>query len=501
MATGIERKESFFAYGSGMAVVNMSITFKLLLWSLALAGIFSGAAGFLFTGLESVVQVSTGIIGVNYAIDIETSRMIGRLISMLENRKRYNILKKEESAESAQVNFKEYSEFLKNAKERIPDIQLLDELSAELTDQIIASITVGVSPELAVSEETVNRWIDSLSVIRQRNREEIQGLLLELNATGRKAAQRGLASLAVAILLGLVGVVVIAFRLNRSLAELRRGIRNLSVESHFVPLRSHSHDELGELAGAFNDMAERLQTEERMRADFISMLSHEIRTPLTSIRESINLLLDGVFSPLNEKQTHFLEISLREVDRLTDLLTRLLRVSSLESSKLFLVLSSVHGRLLVESALERVHGAALAKHLTLVADLSPDLCPVLVDLGHIEQVLLNLLGNAIKFSPLGGIVRAGVWPAKVIGSVVGEGRGRPGEVIFLVEDQGPGIPFEDQPHVFLKYYRASNVRDSIDGAGLGLGISKAIIEAHGGRLWLESEPGRGARFYFSLPSA
>ena len=119
--------------------------------------------------------------------------------------------------------------------------------------------------------------------------------------------------------------------MSRPVRELRRGIKSLSRSGLTEPIRIYSNDEFGELAGAFNDMAARLIEEERMRSDFISMLSHEIRTPLTSIRESVNLIVEEVMGNINEKQRRFLEIASKEIERITTLLNHLMQISRLEA--------------------------------------------------------------------------------------------------------------------------------------------------------------------------
>jgi signal transduction histidine kinase len=245
---------------------------------------------------------------------------------------------------------------------------------------------------------------------------------------------------------------------------------------------------LGDLAQAFNNMTGRLQEEERMRQDFIAMLSHEIRTPLTSIRESVDLVADGVFGEVNEKQHHFLDISRQEALRLTNLLERLMKVSSLESQRLRLVTAPLDASALALGAVERLQSTALAKNITLKTELPEQFVFVEADQEHVTQVLANLLGNAVKFSPPDSVVRLSVTPEPTGNAV-----------IFCVVDEGPGIALEEQSRIFLKYYREPSVRGSVAGLGLGLSIAKGIVEAHGGTMWVNSAPGCGASFCFSLP--
>jgi len=253
-----------------------------------------------------------------------------------------------------------------------------------------------------------------------------------------------------------------------------------------------TRDELGELARTFNRMTEQLRREEQMRSDFISMLSHEIRTPLTSIRESVDMVADGTFGAVNERQKRFLDIARQETVRLSGLLERLMQVSRLESARPEVHPEPESAAELALSALERIRPAAEAKEVELGCNPCPEEVMVMADRDHVQQVLLNLLGNAVKFS--GPNTRVDL-------EVASEPERYGGRAVFRVTDQGPGIPEEEQPHVFGKYYREAGVRGTVDGAGLGLFISRAIVEAHGGSMWLDSSPGKGSRFSFSLPLA
>jgi signal transduction histidine kinase len=141
---------------------------------------------------------------------------------------------------------------------------------------------------------------------------------------------------------------------------------------------------------------------------------------------------------------------------------------------------------LATSALERLAPAAEAKGVTLSPALPDSPVSCVCDPAHVQQVLLNLVGNAIKFSPRDGVVNIGL-------SIEGD------SAVFRVTDAGPGIPEPQHDMIFLKYYRDPSVRDSVDGAGLGLAIARSIVEAHGGRMHLDSAPGHGSTFSFSLP--
>jgi signal transduction histidine kinase len=244
------------------------------------------------------------------------------------------------------------------------------------------------------------------------------------------------------------------------------------------------------LAGAFNEMALRLKEEEQMRSDFISMLSHEIRTPLTSIRESVNMIAEEVMGTINERQRKFLEIASSEIGRIGKLLNHLMQVSRLGAGAIKIRPLSVETSAFVSKCIDGLISSAEAKSIKIEREIPAAIPRVRGDPEHLQQVFVNLLGNAIKFSPRGSKV-----------SVRIEANKRAPDIGFFVSDNGPGIQEEEQSLIFNKYYQARRVRSHMDGVGLGLHITKQIVEAHGGKLWVKSEIGKGSTFAFTLPAA
>ena len=465
---------------------RLGITGKLLIWCLALVAIFYATTSVLFLRIQSLVEVSSAIVNINYDIDKSAQRMIQLLLSMEENRKRFEILQKDVYMESFLADMQDFGKTLTSVLGRHPEYR---EPWKELTQEYTIVLSRSGNPETsALPDKTITRWLAILSDARQGNQEEMEARLNELAARSQAAERLGFFGLVASITIGVLGSVLIAYRLNLSLSEIRRGIRELGRGEPARPVHVTSKDELGDLAQAFNSMTGRLQEEERMRQDFIAMLSHEIRTPLTSIRESVDLVADGVFGEVNEKQRHFLDISRQEALRLTSLLERLMKVSSLESQRLRLVTAPLDASALARGAVDRLQSTALAKNIQLKTELPEQFVFVEADQEHVTQVLANLLGNAVKFSPPDSVVRLSVTP---------EPTGK--SVIFCVVDEGPGIATEEQARIFLKYYREPSVRGSVAGLGLGLSIAKGIVEAHGGAMWLNSAPGCGSSFCFSLP--
>jgi two-component system, OmpR family, sensor histidine kinase BaeS len=246
-------------------------------------------------------------------------------------------------------------------------------------------------------------------------------------------------------------------------------------------------DELAQLAMHFNKMAQKLGQVEAMRRQLIGDVSHELRTPLTAIKGSMEGLMDGVL-PANEATFQQIHAEAARLNRLVDDLQELSRV---EARAYELDLRPLAVSSLMQTVTRRLATQFEAKRITLDVDLAPSLPPILADEGRIVQVLTNLGGNARQYTPENGSVEIRV---KQIGK----------EVQFSVRDTGIGIPPEHLQHIFDRFYRVdkSRSRNSGGGSGIGLTISRALVEAHGGRIWAESAgEGQGSTFLFTLPVA
>jgi signal transduction histidine kinase len=259
-------------------------------------------------------------------------------------------------------------------------------------------------------------------------------------------------------------------------------------------VRADGVAELRALAESFNSMAAQLETAardraetERARRDLIAAVSHDLRTPLASLRALAEALDDGVVDD-PEGVRRYLRLMTGETERLNMLIDDLFELARLESGALRLDRSPSPVQDLISEALERMTAQAGRKGLQLAGEVVGDPPPVLIDGQQVTRVLLNLVQNAIRHTPADGSVTLRAQPAE-------DG------VLVEVRDTGEGIGADDLPRVFDRFYRGDPARTREAGAGLGLAIARGIVEAHGGRIWVESEPGRGTRFAFTLPAA
>jgi two-component system sensor histidine kinase BaeS len=293
----------------------------------------------------------------------------------------------------------------------------------------------------------------------------------------------GLAAVIVAAALGLF----FSRSVTAPVAAMSLATQRIADGRYDERLQVRGEDELAQLALRFNQMAEKLDQVEAMRRRLIADVSHELRTPLTAIKGSMEGLMDGVLPATDEtyQQIH------SEADRLNRLVDDLQELSRVEARAYELEVRPVDVSSLVRSVTKRLKPQAETRRIALDLELAPGLPRVLADEDRAVQVLTNLTGNALQYTPEGGRVTIA---AKRIDD----------EVRISVRDTGIGISSEHLAHIFDRFYRVdkSRSRQAGGGSGIGLTIARALVEAHGGRIWVESVgEGQGSTFTFTLPVA
>lgn len=261
--------------------------------------------------------------------------------------------------------------------------------------------------------------------------------------------------------------------------------REFFVQSRYAPQRGSQGQFLGAIANVRDITAQK--KEEELQNTFISVVSHELKTPVSIIKGYASTLRreDATFTP--ETLRGGLEVIEEEADRLARHIQDLLEVSRIAAGGIHLDRSDFPLAALAADVVRGFAAQAEAGHFEFELRFAEEMPPVNADYERVRQVLSNLVANAVKYSPEGGTIRIG-------------GRAEGDRAIAYVADQGIGIAPEEQEQIFQRFYRVDNrLRRETQGSGLGLYLSRAIVEAHGGRIWVESQPGRGARFLFTLP--
>ena len=289
------------------------------------------------------------------------------------------------------------------------------------------------------------------------------------------------------LMAALIAVYFITERIVAPLKKISVAARQFASGKFDTRVPVSGSDEVAELAVAFNNMAESLDNYDNMRNTFISNVSHDLRTPMTSISGFVDGILDGVIPP--DKYDYYLRIISNEVKRLSRLVASLLDLSRIQAGERKFTMAPFDicemGRQRIISSEQKIE----EKHLEVEFVCEDDNISVIADRDAIYQVLYNLCENAVKFSSDGGLFKIEITKIKNK------------KVLVSVYNEGQGIPPADLPYVFERFYKSDKSRGlNKSGVGLGLYISKTIIQAHGEKIWVESEFERNCLFSFTLPA-
>ncbi|MFB3886023.1 MAG: ATP-binding protein [Thermodesulfobacteriota bacterium] len=265
-----------------------------------------------------------------------------------------------------------------------------------------------------------------------------------------------------------------------NLDEMMLRLRKVTEErQRFISLKDH--------AAELERANEELRKIDEMKSEFVSVASHELRTPLSAIKNAVQLMLQGRTGEINENQTKFLSMAERNINRLTGILNSLLDLSRIESGKIEIKFEEVDLRSSIEFVLSSLRPQTDGKSIQLKMEIAEGLLPAYADRDKFEQILTNLVGNAIKFTPEGGEISVSAKPFEE-------------EMVAIsVKDSGIGIPEDQLDKIFEKFHQVEDsLRRSVTGTGLGLAITKGLVETHHGKIWVESELGKGSTFIFTL---
>jgi signal transduction histidine kinase len=301
----------------------------------------------------------------------------------------------------------------------------------------------------------------------------------------------GVGAMSVALALGLG--LILSWSLIGPIQRMEARLAEIAAGDFSGRLDVPNRDELGSLGANVNRMNDELrrvygelETASRHKSEFLANMSHELRTPLNAIIGFSQVLNQRLFGEINEKQEEYLNDILSSGNHLLSLINDVLDLSKVEAGQVTLDITAFSLREALERGVVMVREPALKNGVQLSLELSPDVNGVRGDERRFRQIVFNVLSNAVKFTPAGGSVT--VATARV-----------DGEVHVSVTDTGPGIAPEDQVRIFEEFQQTDVGVEQREGTGLGLALSKRLVELHGGRIWVESELGHGSRFVFTLP--
>jgi two-component system sensor histidine kinase BaeS len=356
---------------------------------------------------------------------------------------------------------------------------------------LVGVVVLGTAAELVVPSAFDRHLAAMNSMMQQTMGRSSPGLRGDLFENFRAAVTEALTFAALAAFLAAVLVSLLVSRQVVAPVHAMMSASQRIAEGNYTErvhvsgdLSKGEQDELAQLALSFNQMAAKLQQTENMRRQLIGDVAHELRTPLTAIKGSMEGLIDGVL-PADAETYQAIH---READRLQRLVNDLQELSRVESGAFELDRQSVKVSDLVNSAVARLGKQFEEKDVALETEVPSGLPTVFVDKDRIDQVLLNLVGNALQYTPSGGKVTISA-------------HAQDDEIHIAVADTGIGIPPEHLPHLFTRFYRVDKSRSRAGGgSGIGLTIAKHLVEAHDGRIWaVSSGSGQGSTFIFTLP--
>ena len=481
--------------------MRLSIFWRLALSSLAIIIVVAGVNFYALSQLRQLTVLSTELVSYHYPAIDTAKHLLAGLMTQLRSEKKYRAVPDAVFLRDFDGEAEEFRRTLATLREQEPmaDAQrLLNELERlhqeyETLFRGTADRRTGQGPKPAgyeVRRDTLMaRMTDALDAYVNLHEERVSTLAGDSRARSARAEVMTQQLVIAAVLLGLGLAGIATYSILYPLRRLQEHIGRIGRGQFGGSVDVDAPSDLRELVDTVNWMGKKLQELDDMKAEFLAHVSHELRTPLASIREGTQLLLDEVPGPLSREQRETLRIIMDSSERLIRLIATLLDLSKMEAGMMEYRIVPTDLTRIAETSVSKVRLLAEGKRIQILTENPPGRLRVPADGPRLEQVLDNLLSNALKFSPEGATVNLRMEPDA-----------KAGVVRISVSDTGPGIPAEDLPHIFERFYQGRRqARNAVAGSGLGLALAKKVVEAHGGRIWVESDFGKGTTVRIVLP--
>lgn len=481
--------------------VHLSIFWRIVLTSLVIIVVMAGVNLYALLQLRQLTALSANMATHHYPAIESAKRLLTILYAQLNSEKKYLVVRDATFLQHFDEEVDEFHRGLQalQTQELTPQgIQLLDDakrLQQERLSILRTELEKHPSSPITPSADYESRrdaLMDRISTALQQ--------FIDLHATGisvgvsrsRESSAQAEAVTEQLVLLALVfGIALAAFAsytILRPLRQLQTHIKQIGQGNFRTSLNIRAPSELRDLVDAVNSMGTKLQELDDMKGEFLAHVSHELRTPMASIQEGTHLLLDEIPGPLSQEQRTTLRIMAESSRRLITLISTILDLSKMDAGMMEYRIIPTDLKRVTDMSINKVQLLADAKHVQLILEAPSQRVWVKADALRIEQVLDNLLSNALKFSFEGGTVKVVMKPDP-----------KAGVLEVSVIDGGPGIQAEDLPYIFERFYQGSTkAKHATPGSGLGLALAKKVVEAHGGRIWIESEAKKGTIVRFIL---
>jgi len=479
--------------------VQLSLFSRLTIGYLAIFLIVAFASGYAIVQISHFRELTESILKVDNRILDHEKFLVDLLFAQSRAEQKFSITKDEawhQEFVRIKVDFERRLEsaFALNDQAAAPvlkkiqqDFRQYDELVENEAHLVRSNKSYRQAQYKQEKDNLVDSMLASFEKLRLNQQQLTYTKVTDLAAAADQAREVSL-TITIACLLAIVLMsLFITNSITRPIGLLKTKTREIAKGNFEGRVEVKSPPEISELAAAIDLMCEKLQELDRMKADFFASMSHELRTPLTSIKEGTGLLLDGVGGETSEKQRKLLGILAQESNRLISVVNSLLDLSKMEAGMMNYDFEPSSVDSLIKRAIAEITPLVEAKQIKLESAIDKPLPSVRIDSERILQVLRNLLGNAVKFTPKGGQISITANPGN-------------GKLAVSVKDSGPGIPMDSLAAIFEKFNQGSRQGAHVrQGTGLGLAIAKSIISSHGGKIWAESQLGKGSTFIFVLP--
>ncbi len=481
--------------------MGLPIFWRLVLATLMIVGVMTGVTIYALFQLRQLTAVSNEMATHHYPA-IETSkRLMTLVLDTQQNEKKFLAVRDAaflQGSEEAEADLKRTLALLQSGERTTEGLALLSEVERLQAGHMALfrkesqrnGLPAGQVP--AGYQRASNALFDQMIAALQAYSDLHQASISAGMANARTGSARVEAAtrrlIVIALLFGLAVAGVASYGILRPLRKLQHHLTSVGQGNFATPLEMSAPKDLQALVDSVNWMGQKLQELDDMKSEFLAHVSHELRTPMASIQEGTQLLLDEIPGPLTPDQRETLRIMSDSSRRLIRLISTILDLSKMDAGMMDYSIVSTDFVRIVDVCINKIRLLADSKQVQLLTELPSPKVWVRADVSRIEQVLDNLLSNALKFSPPGSAIR-----------IAAEAQARNGVLVVSVIDQGPGIAKDDVPHIFERFYqgRAPRTR-AVAGSGLGLALAKKVVEAHNGRIWIESEQGKGATVRFSL---
>jgi len=308
----------------------------------------------------------------------------------------------------------------------------------------------------------------------------------------QKADSMNLAVLIIVLSMVVVSMLIaflVARIFSRPLEELRKGLDQIAIQNFDINISHKPNDEIGELAAAFEQMAQRLKQNEKYKTEMLGQFTHEMKSPLVAINHALELLEYKIGSEITKDQRNLLKILNGNSETLANLITNILHSATYNAENMPLDLQEENIIKIFTNTIMKLAPTIQDKNIHVDLNFSSECIECNIDKDRLEEVFYNLVSNAVKFSPVNSTLKVSLLE-------------RDSVVYFKLKDQGIGIPQQEIPYIFEKMYRASNsAKISVKGTGLGLYITSQIVQAHGGQIKVKSKENEGSEFIITLPKA